>query len=135
MKMKVSELEDVQLNYLIAKAVGKDVTDVEFVLCYNVDDPDHEFLCPKGRVIDEIGAFQMDDYQPSTDWGQGGPLIEAHGINTKVHCSTNGKPDSWVAHKDWPMNKESAVIGSTPLIAAMRCIIASKYGKEVEVGV
>ena len=72
----------------------------------------------------------------STDWAQGGPIIEREGIS----CTHIGGPKNiWVgallpnnqvdADWDWRFNKT----GSTPLIAAMRCYVASKLGDEVEI--
>lgn len=76
----------------------------------------------------------------STDWAQGGPIIErecitvaigdwdvdqtpivqtwsARSLVCEIHAATN---DGWLC-------------GPTPLIAAMRCFVASKLGDEVEV--
>ena len=62
----------------------------------------------------------------STDWAQGGPIIEREGI--RMHRSSTG---------DWWAAAESALYrpssGPTPLIAAMRCYVASQLGDEVEV--
>ena len=67
----------------------------------------------------------------STDWAQGGPIIEREGI-----CLTHPKYDCWTAigqdstDLDTPLYQED---GPTPLIAAMRCFVASKLGEEVEI--
>jgi hypothetical protein len=58
----------------------------------------------------------------STDWAQGGPIIEREGID--IYQS-----GVWVAEMDGKHTTE----GPTPLIAAMRCYVASKLGDEVEV--
>ena len=67
-------------------------------------------------------------YSPSTDWAQGGPIIEREGIGTyrlnnvwSAHCPVNGS------------SIHACCDGPTPLIAAMRCYVASKLGDEVEV--
>jgi len=73
------------------------------------------------------------DYQPSTNWAQGGPIIEREGIevlkgNPLYFPKGNEKGDFyeplWIAGKQH---------GTTPLIAAMRCYVTSKLGDEVEV--
>lgn len=65
---------------------------------------------------------------PSTDWSQGGPILEREGINTyQMQDST------WQANLDYGMVDEAIYHGPTPLIAAMRCVVASKLGEEVEV--
>ena len=70
-------------------------------------------------------------FHPSTDWAQGGPIIEREEIEL-----TRGSLDSneWVATIDLfegDVMRESQN-GETPLIAAMRCYVASKLGDEVE---
>jgi hypothetical protein len=69
-------------------------------------------------------------YTPSTDWAQGGPIIEREGID--ICTSTRG---GWIATliTDW---EEGTVVrgeGDTCLFAAMRCYVASKLGDEVEI--
>ena len=67
----------------------------------------------------------------STDWSQGGPIIEREGINLMF-----SHPDSsyaqhgvmCIAHRNGKYLE-----GPTPLIAAMRCFVASRLGDEVDV--
>ena len=105
MKVKVSELEGAALDW----AVGK---------CQPL--PDH------GQ------RFVEDGYHPSTDWAQGGPIIEREGMGVWMYqWNERGDPEvGWYAE-----TKEGNYVrtGSTPLIAAMRCYVASKLGKEVDV--
>jgi hypothetical protein len=81
-------------------------------------------------------------FAPSTDWAQGGPIIEREGINTfRYNKLDDSAPWVWAAHKvvqepDWrgdPLNVELCLDGPTPLIAAMRCYVTSRLGKEVDV--
>ena len=65
---------------------------------------------------------------PSTDWALGGPIIEREGIT----IARRGKYSysAWGAVlNDFEFDEE----GPTPLIAAMRCYVASKLGDEVEI--
>jgi hypothetical protein len=62
----------------------------------------------------------------STNWAQGGPIIEREGIATRE----NGDSDDWYACKRWDNHGK---FGATPLIAAMRCYVASKLGDDVEI--
>jgi hypothetical protein len=66
----------------------------------------------------------------STDWAQGGPIIEREVISL-IHP----KYDCWTAHcYDKTVDDESYTLdGPTPLIAAMRCYVASKLGDEIDV--
>ena len=75
----------------------------------------------------------------STDWSQGGPIIEREGIDIQqVFCYMEGsfsEPCGWQAirhTKGGPINPPKQ-IADTPLIAAMRCYVASKLGDEVDI--
>lgn len=58
----------------------------------------------------------------STDWAQGGPIIERE----KIALYLNGE-DGWTGEDGW-----KRATGFTPLVAAMRCYVARKLGDEVE---
>lgn len=63
-------------------------------------------------------------WQPSTSWQQGGPIIEREKIAV------------WFSKGDWnsQLRDTSAKMhGPTPLIAAMRCYVASKLGDVIDV--
>jgi len=63
-------------------------------------------------------------YNPSTDWAQGGAIIEREMIELVPVTGA-----LWEAYK---RNQHIPSDGATPLIAAMRCYVASKLGDEVE---
>lgn len=65
-----------------------------------------------------------DDERYSTNWAQGGAIIEREKISV-----IEGTNDEWQAGK----RPYKFYYGPTPLIAAMRCYVASKLGDEVEV--
>ena len=60
----------------------------------------------------------------ATDWGQGGPIIEREGISLTFENGdwTASAPGRAVRYFDY-----------SPLIAAMRCYVASSFGDEIEV--
>lgn len=60
----------------------------------------------------------------ATDWAQGGPIIERE----KIQIKENG-------HGHWfaKIGKGKWMRGLTPLIAAMRCYVASQFGDTVDV--
>jgi hypothetical protein len=68
-------------------------------------------------------------YTPSTDWAQGGPIIEREGI------SVDRAGLAWTADLSDSVGGyiEHTESGPTPLIAAMRCYVASKLGDEIEI--
>jgi hypothetical protein len=96
-----------------------------------------------GRALDwavvmiESGRMGMDEslarsllsdddgnYSPSTDWAQGGPIIEREEISLTPPLAGDS---------DWFAACGFFVSGPTPLIAAMRSYVASKLGDEIEV--
>jgi hypothetical protein len=60
------------------------------------------------------------EYSPSTDWAQGGAIIEREGL-TITH-----QQNQWAAQTD----DDLFAFGPTPLIAAMRCYVASRQEQE-----
>ena len=77
-------------------------------------------------------ALEMDDgtvYSPSTDWSEGGPIIEREGINL-VPLYQGWEATIDLDEGDALIEKQ---IGPTPLVAAMRCYVASELGEEVAV--
>ena len=107
--MKTSELTGAALDWAVAKCEGIDLFETE-------------------------GWIYMDGtravFRPSTDWAQGGPIIEREGINLRLQAGTDKQPVAfvWVNHQ--PAHRQH---GSTPLIAAMRCLVASELGDDVEI--
>jgi hypothetical protein len=77
--------------------------------------------------------------KPSTDWKQGGPIIEREKITLEhLYGAGDAGADVWVATLTCEDKKFGGVEcfeeqGPTPLIAAMRCYVASKLGDEVEI--
>jgi len=69
----------------------------------------------------------------STNWSQGGPIIDREIIS--VSHDTAGNTVEWAAWTPAPIRDEAEAFGygPTPLIAAMRCYVASKLGDDIEV--
>lgn len=71
-------------------------------------------------------------YAFSTDWSQGGPIIEREQIIIAPYADViDGPFAGWAALK-W-MPDRQLVKGPTPLVAAMRRYVTSKLGDEVNV--
>jgi len=122
--MKTSELTGAALDWAVAKCEGY-------------------FDIGMASVRDGVAdVFYFDPWTPSTDWAQGGPIIEreklavwfseaVHDENGVIlrepcwYCETSCTTDNG----DEPYKCETA---PTPLIAAMRCYVASKLGDEFE---
>lgn len=115
MKTKTSELTGAALDWAVAKCNGRGI---EF------DDPIDPWLTRNG-----ISDQPLHSYTPSTDWAQGGPIIEREQIDT-VFRPGDKLPGFWDAYGPKTPHGFSA---PHPLIAAMRCYVASKLGDEVDV--
>ena len=72
----------------------------------------------------------------STDWAQGGPIIEREGIETAPRYASDGKTvTGWTAMMfNDERNPRPLIVqhGDTPLVAAMRCLTYTYLGEEVE---
>jgi hypothetical protein len=103
--MKTVELTGAALDWVVTTIVEPECTAADFL-----------------AFRDSVGGT----YRCSTDWAQGGPIIEreciwlTHHTASKMHGAHKGD-DVWFQK------------GPTPLIAAMRCYVASKLGDEVDV--
>ena len=92
-----------------------------------------------GAALDWAVAKAIGEYKPvavpaySTDWSQGGPIIERENLQV-----TPERGGGWVSSIPYAVEmggyrKYIFTYGPTPLIAAMRCYVASKLGDEVEI--
>ena len=112
--IKTSDLTGVALDWAAAKVEGVEFTD-------------------EARPY----AHELMHFNYSTDWSQGGPIIEREGI--AVDCvRESGVVVGWIAGRVYPDLQFDGVAyceqsGDTPLIAAMRCYVASKLGDEVSI--
>lgn len=120
--MKTAELTGAALDWAVAKAEGRRV-----YIGHN-----HTMTGPAIHDA-ELVDMGVDDgfvFAPSTDWSQGGPIIERE-------CIEVGRQGGeWIACIDVPENGDweaAGQYGPTPLVAAMRCYVASKLGDEVEI--
>lgn len=118
--MKTSELTGAQLDWAVAKCEGIKILYQPGFITYS-----------EIRVLSDWDDAL--EYSPSTDWSQAGPIIEREGLELSVHVIHNGRITSWASEKDWPSESQKSALGPTPLVAAMRCYVASKLGEEVEV--
>jgi hypothetical protein len=107
--MKTSELTGKALDWAVARC--------EFV-------GDLPFVNIGNELRSKHDAWH---YHPSTDWAQGGPIIQRENIGL------------WSEGYDWEA-KISVAFGEwlvewdeSPLVAAMRCYVASKLGDTVEI--
>lgn len=71
-------------------------------------------------------------YCPSTEWRQGGPLIDKYAVTIAPYSvDQNGKPHLWVAEPRPDVDGSES--GQTALVAACRAIVAAHRGDIVKV--
>jgi hypothetical protein len=116
-EVKVSELSGEALNWTVAKAVGEPVEVM----------PGMEW---KSQHVWTAGSFNR--YRPSTDWSQGGPLIEKYLVDLHYPHGLPGR-GWWAQAGTHSQDNPLAAIDATPLIAACRAIVASVLGPVVSV--
>jgi len=124
--MKVSELSGALLNYWTGRAerasfVGRIAEYTDGKTCCVV---------PAG-VCGENGWTDQRIYSPSSDWSIGGPIIEREGLTVR----TSVEPRTCLADDhNWRSCYhvgQHMAYGRTPLEAAMRSYVASKFGTDV----
>ena len=130
MKIKVSEASGPVLDWMVAKCESERTRYQDYRV---VDGQLYTMFCDEW-----LGA----PYEPSTDWSRGGPIIDREGITVAPFYG------NWIAARNvgelisdqdgdrlivvmWESEPHS--FGPTPLIAAMRCMVSSKLGEEVDV--
>ena len=119
-KMPTSELIGAALNWAVGMANGWARYDSPF------QQPDGRFRWTLMFKNDEPCMKDFATFEPSTDWAKGGPLIDRERISVASidpHWQASMPSTIYQGEQDGP----------TPLIAAMRCYVASKLGDEVKI--
>lgn len=109
-QVRIFELSGAELDWAVAHVEGHTADPYTWLYEATVED-----------VADSNG------FRPSSDWSQGGPRIEREGMH--VDCLRQNANPIWEA---WPYATGTKCIqqGPTPLIAAMRCLVASLLGQD-----
>ena len=106
--MKTSELTGAALDWAVAKCEGKTWINAENFLAYYEEDSEGE-----GEML------------YAHNWAECGPIIGREKIEIFI------RDEKWFAYSSNSTPKD--FYGETPLVAAMRCYVASKLGDEVDV--
>ena len=113
--IKVSEATSIQLDWLVAKCNG------DFALYHNIEQGQRFLNLWTGSAFLKYSSL----------WGCGGPIIERERLCARPLKEVWG---CWVTDLYGDIHALSlSGFGPTPLIAAMRCYVASKMGDVVEV--
>ena len=121
-KMKTAELIGPALDWAVAKALGGEHKPFRFASNDNAP-MDMAWVFPHG--------YACTRWSPSTDWSQGGPLIDKY----KACLAEIGDGLWCVAFEPGERfcNWDDSGYGNTPLIAVCRAIVREKLGIEVSV--
>jgi hypothetical protein len=112
MKIKTSELAGAALGWAVSLITNSD---------WEHDDR-----------LGNVQCLDDDSYDPQDNWAQGGPIIEREMIT--IDYDHYGPTLLWEAkHFAFDGTVLQREYGPTPLIAAMRCYVASEMGDEVDV--
>lgn len=132
MTYKVSELEGALLDAAVAKAEGGEPARFNVT---RIEDPGPRWLyVPIGTP----GALA---FHPSSDWEHGGPIIEREQIAIARFPFNPIDKNAWYAEVGpsgdpveglFVGGAEHAAHAATPLVAAMRAYVASKFGEEID---
>lgn len=112
--VKTADLSGVALNWAVAKSEG-----------WTTKRCGCECNCLQHR-----NPFGRPNVVPkfSTDWSLAGPIIERELLD--LSADTRHPADTrWQADN----GQDKASCGPTPLVAAMRCYVVSKFGDEIDV--
>jgi hypothetical protein len=117
MKIKTQDLTGTALDWAVAKCAGVPV-EISNGGWWVFDSDTY----PKFRNAFSDSKWQT--FFPSITWSQAGVIIEREGMSIGM------VNEFWQAHlSEFGVWQD----GPTPLVAAMRCYVASKMGDEVEV--
>jgi hypothetical protein len=134
--MKISELTGTALDWAVAKCMtGGEIFQsgrvAHAVVLHVVGGTTAPYFVKDSGVV-------RCAFEPSTNWAQGGPIIERERVTVAKGNSIyfpqgneNGDyyEDLWIARLN---PSDPWTHGPTPLVAAMRCYVASKLGDTVD---
>ena len=83
-----------------------------------------------GDALD-TGFILEGGYTPSTDWTQGGPIIEREWLDVTPWPNESDEDIRWQCNQHDVT--DCCSYGPTPLIAAMRCYVVAKWNDVVTV--
>lgn len=111
-EVKTCDLEGAALDWAVAKAAGINLLREE-----------------KRDLRVGAGHGLASTWAPSTNWAQGGPLIERYHVELFIKATANGRFGAKIVR----LTSGVRMAAETYLIAAMRAIVAAELGDTVDV--
>jgi len=108
--MKTSELTGAALDWAVAQCEG--------LLAFGWEDD-------MGLLKITLSTGEAEYFIPTMKWEQGGPIIQEKKIEIFI------RDEEWFAYSSFSTPEDFH--GDTPLVAAMRCYVASVYGTEIDI--
>lgn len=118
-QLRVEELSNVQLDAMVAHVEGWTTR--------TRSERNGEAWNMVCWLYDEANGYGVKRFQPSTDWADGGPIIEREQVS--LHPPTETSDWGAVGPASLTVTRMS---GPTPLVAAMRAFLAARVGETVE---
>lgn len=115
LKVNITDLSGIALDWAVANGEG--------LLAFG-------YKNDSGRLLITLSSCNTEYFQPTLHWSLAGPIIEREGIATRK--SFEDGRGGWTANI-WAHGTTFFEEGPTPLIAAMRCFVASKFGESIEI--
>ncbi len=123
MTVRVADLSGALLDLWVARAEGK---------CYTQNPGvwGNALINDLGRLSISKNSWDCARYfEPSKNWGHGGPIIQSVGISI-APVTTWAMGPSWEARM--PQSAGLRFHDESPLVAAMRAYVASRFGDVVD---
>lgn len=119
--VKVSDLSGPALDWAVAECDGM------FIVPDSFPQVPRAKLTKGGIILGYDEQSYAIYYSPSCDWAQGGPIIERERVDTV------SLPREYWRAQSVHGARPCVQYGPTPLIAAMRCYVASRLGDTIEI--
>ena len=135
-RVKTAELTGLALDWAVAQCEG--YTGLHKIAGRRPHEPQLGIWPPRK----EYGVMDLWELSYSTDWAQGGPIIEREKIGFwwATHCKDDDGIEygnHWYAEMGCTADNADKTYdiatGPTPLITAMRCYVASKLGDDINI--
>ena len=85
--------------------------------------------CEGNEIVIRKGYLWIPTECYSTDWAQGGPIIERERLEIAA-IDHDFDDDSWASYTE---DGRHAMYAEEPLVAAMRCYVISKLGANIDI--